>query len=169
MFFANGIEWIIWWLAASRIGAVAVPLSTMYRPAELAKVVRLADVGLLVAPAQVLDIDVAARLEAAFPGLADQRADRLSLPVAPFLRRIALTSGAGVAWATGCADDTDDRVGADVLAAAEAEVSAADLAIMVHTSGSTADPKGVLHTHGTLVRQTSTWPAAIRSITGSHR
>ena len=29
---------------------------------------------------------------------------------------------------------------------------------MVHTSGSTADPKGVLHTHGTLVRQTSTWP-----------
>ena len=167
LFFANGIEWIIWWLAASRIGAVAVPLSTMYRPAELAKVVRLADVGLLVAPAQVLDIDVAARLEAAFPGLADQRADRLSLPVAPFLRRIALTSGAGVAWATRCADDTDDRVGADVLAAAEAEVSAADLAIMVHTSGSTADPKGVLHTHGTLVRQTSTWPAAIRAVTGS--
>jgi len=38
---------------------------------------------------------------------------------------------------------------------------------MVHTSGSTADPKGVLHTHGTLVRQTSTWPAAIRAITGA--
>lgn len=37
---------------------------------------------------------------------------------------------------------------------------------MVHTSGSTADPKGVLHTHGTLVRQTSTWPAAMRSVSG---
>jgi acyl-CoA synthetase (AMP-forming)/AMP-acid ligase II len=37
---------------------------------------------------------------------------------------------------------------------------------MVHTSGSTADPKGVLHTHGTLVRQTSTWAAVIREITG---
>ncbi|MDT0478385.1 AMP-binding protein, partial [Streptomyces sp. DSM 41014] len=55
----------------------------------------------------------------------------------------------------------------EILAAAEAEVSPADLAIMVHTSGSTADPKGVLHTHGTLVRQTSTWPAAIRAVTGS--
>ena len=38
---------------------------------------------------------------------------------------------------------------------------------MVHTSGSTADPKGVLHTHGTVVRQTSTWPAAIAAVTGS--
>jgi acyl-CoA synthetase (AMP-forming)/AMP-acid ligase II len=37
---------------------------------------------------------------------------------------------------------------------------------MVHTSGSTADPKGVLHTHGTLSRQTSTWPTAIRAIAG---
>lgn len=45
-------------------------------------------------------------------------------------------------------------------------MSPADLAVMVHTSGSTADPKGVLHTHGTLVRQTSTWPTAIRAITG---
>jgi acyl-CoA synthetase (AMP-forming)/AMP-acid ligase II len=38
---------------------------------------------------------------------------------------------------------------------------------MIHTSGSTADPKGVVHTHGTLVRQTSTWPSAIRAVTGS--
>lgn len=38
---------------------------------------------------------------------------------------------------------------------------------MIHTSGSTADPKGVLHTHGTLVRQTSGWPEAVRAVTGS--
>ena len=50
LFFANGVDWVIWWLAASRIGAVAVPLSTLYAPAEIAKVVRLADVGLLIAP-----------------------------------------------------------------------------------------------------------------------
>ena len=54
-----------------------------------------------------------------------------------------------------------------VLAAVQAEVSPADLAVMIHTSGSTADPKGVLHTHGTLVRQTATWPAAIRAVTKS--
>ena len=38
LFFANGVDWVIWWLAASRIGALAVPLSTLYTPAEIAKV-----------------------------------------------------------------------------------------------------------------------------------
>ena len=166
LFFPNGIDWAIWWLAASRVGAVAVPLSTLYTPAEIVKVLRLADIGLLVAPAQVLHIDVAERLEAALPELTAHQSSRLALPAAPYLRRIAFTGGTGRSWATlvnySAADISDE-----LLAAVEAEVTAADLAVMVHTSGSTADPRGVLHTHGTLVRQTSTWPAAIRAITGS--
>ena len=28
LFFTNGVEWITWWLAVSRIGALAVPIST---------------------------------------------------------------------------------------------------------------------------------------------
>ena len=85
-------------------------------------------------------------------------------------RRTCATSGWSVARTEAGRRTSTTRpphVPRDVLAAVEAEVSPADLAIMVHTSGSTADPKGVLHTHGTLVRQTSTWPTAIRSITGS--
>ena len=62
LFFANGVDWVVWWLAVSRIGALAVPLSTLYAPAEIAKVVRLADVALLIAPTRVLNIDVAERL-----------------------------------------------------------------------------------------------------------
>jgi len=163
LFFPNGTEWVTWWLAISRIGAVAVPLSTMYTPAEISKVVRLADIGLLIAPSRVLNIDVAERLETALPGLAGQAAGELVLTEAPYLRSIAFT-GDAPGWATSV--DLDALVPAEVLAAVEAEVSAADLAVMIHTSGSTADPKGVLHTQGTLVRQTGTWPAAVRAITG---
>ncbi|PRC55708.1 long-chain fatty acid--CoA ligase, partial [Mycobacterium sp. ITM-2017-0098] len=76
LFFANGAEWVTWWLAVSRIGAVAVPLSTMYRPAGIAKVVRLADVALLVGPTRVLDIDVVDRLESALPELSGHRSQR---------------------------------------------------------------------------------------------
>ncbi|KLI05374.1 AMP-dependent synthetase [Mycolicibacterium conceptionense] len=167
LFFPNGAEWVTWWLAVSRIGAVAVPLSTLYTPAEIAKVLRLADIGLLIAPGTVLNIDVAERLETALPELADQSTPRLALRAAPYLRRIAVVGAIDRPWASTACDETTDGVPSEVLAAAEAEVSPADLAIMVHTSGSTADPKGVLHTHGTLVRQTSTWPAAIRAITGT--
>ncbi|MDA4101024.1 class I adenylate-forming enzyme family protein [Mycolicibacterium monacense] len=166
LFFPNGVDWIVWWLAVSRIGALAVPLSTMYTPAELAKVVRLADVALVVGPSAVLGIDVAQRFEEAFPGLADQPAGRLALTQAPYLRSVVLTGGADRPWVTPH-DSSEATVSREVLAAVEDEVSPADLAVMVHTSGSTADPKGVLHTHGTVVRQTSGWPAAVRAVTGS--
>lgn len=164
LFFPNGVEWVIWWLAASRIGAVVVPLSTMYRPAEIARVLRLADVAILVAPPRVLNFDVAERLEAALPELTGQRDDTLTVSAAPYLSRVVFTGETDRRWATRV--DPDTAVPPELLAAVEAEVSPADLAIMIHTSGSTADPKGVLHTHGTLVRQTSAWPAAIRAITG---
>ncbi|MEU9017115.1 class I adenylate-forming enzyme family protein [Actinomadura sp. NPDC048394] len=167
LFFTSDTEWAVWWLAASRIGAVVVPLSTLYAPAEIAKVLRLADVAVLVAPARVLKIDVAERFEAALPGLPGQRAGDLCLPAAPYLRRIVLTGPSDRSWATVWDAASTALAPTGLLAAVENEVTPADLAIMVHTSGSTADPKGVLHTHGTLVRQTSTWPAAIRALTGA--
>ena len=43
-------------------------------------------------------------------------------------------------------------VGPEVLAAAEEAVTAADPMVIVHTSGSTSEPKGVVHSHGALIR-----------------
>ncbi|MDT5311715.1 MAG: hypothetical protein QOE74_735 [Mycobacterium sp.] len=166
LFFTNGVDWIVWWLAASRIGALVVPLSTLYTPAEIAKVLRLSDIGLLVAPHRVLDIDVAERFEAALPELSSQPDDRIALSAAPYLRSVVMVGAAAPRWATRWHDEAESGVPREVLAAVEAEVSPADVAVIVHTSGSTADPKGVVHTHGTLVRQTSTWPMAIRAVTG---
>ncbi len=59
---------------------------------------------------------------------------------------------------TGDAPGADD-VTDDLLRAVEAEVVPADLAQVTYTSGSSADPKGVVHTHGTVVRATAALPA----------
>ena len=113
-----------------------MPLSTLYAPAELAKVVQLADIGLLAAPSRVLNIDVIERLETAFPELAGQTSGRLSLVAAPFLRRVAVTdSDSDRSWVTRWRGDGDAAVPQDVLAAVEDEFSPADLAVMVHTFG----------------------------------
>ena len=116
LFFANDIEWVTWWLAVSRIGALAVPLSTLYRPAEIGKVLRLADVALLIAPKRLLDIDVAQRLEAALPGLAAHRTPHLQIATAPYLRSIAITGGGDASWATTV--DGAQAVSSDILLSA---------------------------------------------------
>lgn len=78
------------------------------------------------------------------PELAAQTSEILLLGAAPYLRRIVVTGAPDRRWATRV--DPAAGVPPALLGAVEAEVSPADLAIMIHTSGSTADPKGVLHT-----------------------
>ena len=47
----------------------------------------------------------------------------------------------------------------ELLAACEAEVTPADPMLVVYSSGSTADPKGAIHTHGSVVRHAhNLWP-----------
>src|SRR3954451_10533722 len=79
IFFANGVDWVVWWLAVSRIGALAVPLSTLYAPADLCKVLRLAVFALLVAREAVLVVRAAVRSVAASPELWSQSGSRLPL------------------------------------------------------------------------------------------
>lgn len=40
MLFGNGLEFLITWLALTRIGAVAVPISTLSTPAEIQHIAR---------------------------------------------------------------------------------------------------------------------------------
>jgi acyl-CoA synthetase (AMP-forming)/AMP-acid ligase II len=159
LYLPYGYEWVVAWLAASRIGALVMPFATTYRPAEIRTVLRIGDVHALVTAPTVLGHDMQDMLDASVPGLADATEPRLFLPDAPFLRAIWMIGSPDRAWATPLDLDAaaaDDVPASDaLLRAAEAEVVPADLAQVTYTSGSSADPKGVVHTHGTVVRATS--------------
>ena len=47
LYFPYGQDWVVAWLAASRIGALVMPLATTYRPAEIRKVLRIGDIDTL--------------------------------------------------------------------------------------------------------------------------
>jgi acyl-CoA synthetase (AMP-forming)/AMP-acid ligase II len=151
----NGSDFVVAWLAAARIGAVSVPLSTFSTSAELATLLRNADVAVLLAATAYRSHDYVATLAAAVPELDLGHAPPLLVPSTPILRRIAFAPappGAEPGWTMASLLEAGAAVGDDVLRAAEDSVTSADRLVIVHTSGSTSEPKGVIHTHGALIR-----------------
>lgn len=151
----NSVDWAIAWFATTRIGAVAVPLNTFYKATELAWTARHADLRAILTWPVFGNHDFAERLEEALPGLADQAMPgHITVANAPCLRTIAVTGTCERPWATVLGEHVPAEFDADFLANVESCVTPADDAAIIYTSGSTGDPKGPVHTHGTLVRHT---------------
>lgn len=153
----DGIFWVTAFLAALRIGALLTLVSTLCSPPELAHILRHSDTQFLLAARRFLGHDYAEKLEAALPGLRDAEPGALRIEAAPYLRAIWFDDPAGAAWTGSLEQLTALAAGPqapsdELLRALEAEVSAGEDAVMVYTSGSTAQPKAVVHSHWNVTR-----------------
>lgn len=147
-------EFVVSVLAAGRIGAVAGPLSTLYQAPELGWVLAHAEFDHLIVADSFLRHDYLARLEEALPGLADCTSGPLHLEAAPRLRAVHVIGDESRPWSRPFSDLLvgNEAISAAMLAKVEELVTSADPFCIIHTSGSTANPKGVIHGHGPLVR-----------------
>jgi acyl-coenzyme A synthetase/AMP-(fatty) acid ligase len=144
----NGPAFAIATLAATRIGAVAVPINTFFQPRELAWMLRHADVHTVLTTSGLVQRDIVDLLERTIPELCGaDGAHPLEVVAFPSLRRVVVLDGQRPAWSA----DTHDLASEDMLKATEASIRPADDLMVIYTSGSTSEPKGIIHVHGTVL------------------
>lgn len=147
LLYPNNAEWAVAWLALARIGALSIPLSTFATGPELARMLRHTDVQTLLMGATFADASMIERVEAGIPELV-RSGPGLALLRVPYLRRAHVDAETPPSWSS----DLPSALPRDLVEAVESEVTPADALAVINTSGATAAPKAVVHTHGSLVR-----------------
>jgi cyclohexanecarboxylate-CoA ligase len=129
----NWWETVVALLATARLGAVAVPIPSIHRERELAFILRQTRARLLFIPGRYRDCDHRELVTTLRPEL-------------PALAEVIV-----VRDAPGAAMRSLDALPAGSLARPPLDPAA--VALVIYTSGPTADPKGVLHSHRTLLAE----------------
>ena len=148
----NHPEWVVACFAAARIGAPFVPLNTWHRRTELDWTIRHTDVKALICLDSFLGHSYAADIDALIPELVRSVPGQLASQRFPQLRSVTMigtTHPGTLSWNDFL--ELGDGLPPGTLGAAAAAVMPDDLLIILYTSGSTAEPKGVMLRHRGVV------------------
>lgn len=137
------------------VGGVAVPVNGRYVAVELTYLVKNADLVTLITTDQVSDnVNFIDRMHSALPGLEKQAdPENISLGGLPMLKNVVVI---GNEQHKGCVNrqrftELSNSVTEEDLDARIAGVTSDDMALILYTSGTTANPKGCMITHGGMV------------------
>jgi fatty-acyl-CoA synthase len=151
-------EFVILTYGIAMAGGVSVLLSTFSGSDELDWVLRHSDAALLVVHGGVRGRKTAADLIDRHPALVSSPAGEIDDPSFPMLRRVVVVPNAEGEAPPGLETWTEFVAASQAVPISEVEsrinsVSPTDPGMLLYTSGSTAEPKAVLHMHRAPVMQ----------------
>jgi fatty-acyl-CoA synthase len=152
----NRPEWIVAAFAVGMLGGVLVPVNTFASRSELKYVLRHSDASLLLMQPGIQKHRFLEDLLAEYSTIARGAPGRLRCIELPQLRRIACIGidaprGGVETWGQLLAHE--QGVSDELLDEAISEVEPSDDGLLIYTSGTTAQPKGVLHTQRAAILQ----------------
>ena len=161
----NCPDFVFAFFGAQLLGAVVVPVNTRFRTRELGYVIENADLAVLLTSDIVEEhVDFVERIAESLPGVAAAAdPEQLALAEAPRLRSVVLL---GEREPPGMVarrrfDELAEQVPESRVLEGSRRLQPADVALMLYTSGTTAQPKGCLITHDSVLH---VWCSAARRL-----
>lgn len=153
---SNRPEWAAAVFAVSRIGAIAVPVSTFATPDERDFILRHSDACFLLMQRHLVGRDFVAELVQSHPELEGAQRGALELEGLRDLRGIVCLGEKEMIAGIEPWSDFLERAPVDVEDRVEERIACVrpdDSSLLIYTSGTTDRPKGVLHSHKAAVIQ----------------
>ena len=148
LWMTNRPEWLFLMFAIARVGGCIVPLNTRYRTDDVAYTVTQSRSGTLISLDRSGPVDYQGMLMESMPSI-EQTADGLKVENYPDLKRLVVLGEMRLPNATGWEAfiAAGASISDDTLTARANAVDPDSLMMLAYTSGTTGNPKGVMHSH----------------------